>query len=102
MAESKAVKTTTKADDETTEKAAEYGTKLTAKDGPVFVTLINGAHLGASSLKVLEMERDDEGFGVYIVTELSPAGGPRVRRIWIPYTNVMSIWQDVAPSTESE
>lgn len=79
---------------EATEKVT-YGTTLTTKDGPVYVTLVNGTHLGTADLKVTEMERDEEGFGVYVVTELHHATGPRVRRMWIPYTNVVSIWQDI-------
>jgi hypothetical protein len=82
---------------EATEERVKYGTTLTAKDGPVYVTLVNGTHLGANDLKVTEMERDEEGFGVYIVTELNHATGVRVRRMWIPYSNVVSIWQDITP-----
>lgn len=102
MAETKATKAVAKpadADDTATEEVPEkvtYGTKLTTKDGPVYVTLVNGTHLGTADLKVTEMERDEEGFGVYIVTELQHASGPRTRRMWIPYTNVVSIWQDVS------
>lgn len=106
MAETKASKAVAKTgdrDDVGTEEAKSktaYGTKLTSKDGPVYVTLINGTHLGAGDLKVVEMDRDDDGFGVYVVTELKHATGPRVRRMWIPYTNVASIWQDVNTGTD--
>lgn len=80
---------------EVAEEKTAYGTRLTATDGPVYVTLANGTHLGVNDIKVTEMDRDDDGFGVYVVAELQHASGPRVRRMWIPYTNVVSIWQDV-------
>lgn len=101
MADAKKVTAAKAAPDDTedvavaAEEKPKYGTKLTAKDGPVYVTLSNGTHLGTADLKVLEMERDEDAFGVYVVTELNHPTGTRVRRMWIPYTNVVSIWQDV-------
>lgn len=87
---------------EVVEEKTKYGTKLTAKDGPIFVTLSNGTHLGTADIEVKEMERDEDGFGVYVVSELRHPTGVRVRRMWIPYSNVVSIWQDVPPAEATE